>query len=395
MGAPTHKPGCETLFFRPARCQPCDQIVYFWGCSCGSRVLFDSTEKPWPKHRCSGSAKLATVSRPGTDRGRSKGDGPPGIEFISTYTYGVSSVVCMRCGKKVRKRDMPAHNYWTHGLGERPGDPVKRRSSTKPPRSAAKATGPKAEGKSSSKRLMVTCKVCNQSVRQSRLGRHMAKAHPGSPSTSTPQLAPGASPTGHGSPSSAAPTKPVAEREDRDTRAGEVGSKLRDIDELSPRELCAAVSLRVYEAGRIEKDVLMRDVARSLSLDSVPRVRSGLENALAALVLIGTLHADGEQVWRPDLNQGSARPITKSESPTTRDSGTEGPAKRLRAGGASIDTRPLREGQKHTSGQIAASSTDVRAALYRCLPQTRRVERSELFRDAAAYLGLRKLKREV
>ena len=63
MGAPTHKPGCETLFFRPARCQTCNQIVYFWGCSCGSRVLFDSTDKPWPKHRCAGAATLQPTSR--------------------------------------------------------------------------------------------------------------------------------------------------------------------------------------------------------------------------------------------------------------------------------------------------------------------------------------------
>ena len=211
MGTPTHRPGCETLFFRPARCLPCDQIVYFWGCSCGSRVLFDSTEKPWPKHKCSGAAKLATVSRSGTDQGRSKGDGPPGIEFISTYTYGVSSVVCMKCGKKVRKREMPAHNYYTHGIGERPIDTVKQRSGFKRSGKSSGPSGQQRKSKNTSTRPTVVCEVCNRSVRRNRLEKHMDKAHPTVLSSGAPQLARSISPVGHRLPNGTTSTKPITE----------------------------------------------------------------------------------------------------------------------------------------------------------------------------------------
>ncbi len=315
MGAPTHKPGCETVFFRPARCLNCNQIVYFWGCSCGSRVLFDATDKPWPKHRCANATMSTAPSISGKAQSRSKPDGSPNVKFISTYTYGVSSVVCMRCGKTVRKRELPAHNYWTHGIGERPSDPVKRSSGTKRSRRTPVSSGPQAKGERPSKRPMITCKVCKQSVRQSRLEKHMRKAHPGSLSTNTPQGAPKVSSARRRLPNGAAPTNHMIDPEDLGTRDAESGSAFREVEELSPRVLCEAVSRCVYEAGRIQREVLLRDVARSLRLDLVPEVRSRLGNAVAALVLIGTVYADGEQVWRSDLNQGSASSTTRGEPP--------------------------------------------------------------------------------
>ncbi len=177
MPVPTHKSGCETLHFRPARCNTCSQVVTYWACSCGARVLFDAVGKPWPKHRC--------------------GD-PSNVKFMSTYTYGVSSVVCMRCGKTVRKRELDLHNYYTHGIGERPSDPTKQEP---------------GKGKKISKRPTVICEVCRQSVRKSRLEKHMRKAHPGTLSTSAPQVRRNALPAGHKLPNGTVSTKPVTECE--------------------------------------------------------------------------------------------------------------------------------------------------------------------------------------
>lgn len=192
MPVPTHKPGCQTLHFRPARCNNCDRIVAYWSCSCGSRVLFDETEQPWVKHRCAD---------------------PTNVTFIKTYTYGVLSTVCPRCGKSVRSKDLNAHNYYTHGIGERPSDLVKQSSSAKRSGRSSASSGPQAKGKRSSKKPTVICKVCNQTMRQSRLEKHMTKAHSDRLSTGTPQIArKGASAEGR-LPNGTVPTRPVTECE--------------------------------------------------------------------------------------------------------------------------------------------------------------------------------------
>ena len=156
MPAPTHRSSCETLFFRPARCQDCSQIVYFWGCSCGSRVLFDATEKPWPKHRCSGAATSTSTPRSSKNKSRSERDGTPNVKFISTYTYGVSSFVCMRCGKTVREREMDAHNYYTHGVGKKP----------------------RPEGYSGAGKPLALCPRCGAKVLQKNLQKHLSNKCP-------------------------------------------------------------------------------------------------------------------------------------------------------------------------------------------------------------------------
>jgi DNA-directed RNA polymerase subunit RPC12/RpoP len=176
LPAPTHGPGCETLFFRPARCQDCNQIVYFWGCSCGSRVLFDATEKPWPKHRCSGSVTSASGPRTGKNKSRSGRDGTPNVKFISTYTYGVSSVVCMRCGKTVRKREMDAHNYWTHGIGKKPESDrtaASEAQTKKPVKGPLRRTGYARAGNP-----LVACPRCGAEVLQKNLRKHLTKKCP-------------------------------------------------------------------------------------------------------------------------------------------------------------------------------------------------------------------------
>jgi hypothetical protein len=49
MSVPTHRPDCETHIWRTT-CPDCKKSVYFFSCSCGSRVFFDRKGPPWPMH---------------------------------------------------------------------------------------------------------------------------------------------------------------------------------------------------------------------------------------------------------------------------------------------------------------------------------------------------------
>ncbi len=53
MPVPTHGDYCSTRLW-PTSCPDCSSQVYFFSCSCGSRVLFDLSEPPWNPHedRC-------------------------------------------------------------------------------------------------------------------------------------------------------------------------------------------------------------------------------------------------------------------------------------------------------------------------------------------------------
>lgn len=57
MGAPTHGPGCQTVFSRLARCQTCDRLVYYWGWTCGSRVIFKVVGESWSNARGNSEAE--------------------------------------------------------------------------------------------------------------------------------------------------------------------------------------------------------------------------------------------------------------------------------------------------------------------------------------------------
>lgn len=53
MPVPTHEPGCQTTMY-PTKCPDCGDKVYFFACSCGSKVFFDLNYPPWDPHekRC-------------------------------------------------------------------------------------------------------------------------------------------------------------------------------------------------------------------------------------------------------------------------------------------------------------------------------------------------------
>lgn len=53
MSVPTHEAGCETRLWQTS-CPDCGDVVYFFSCSCGSKVFFDLNQPPWNPHgdRC-------------------------------------------------------------------------------------------------------------------------------------------------------------------------------------------------------------------------------------------------------------------------------------------------------------------------------------------------------
>ena len=53
MSVPTHGPWCTTLNYYRFTCTLCSKEVFFFSCTCGSRVLFDGPDpaaRGWPKH---------------------------------------------------------------------------------------------------------------------------------------------------------------------------------------------------------------------------------------------------------------------------------------------------------------------------------------------------------
>jgi hypothetical protein len=53
MPVPTHRDGCETRMFA-TKCPDCGDEVFYFSCTCGSKVYFDLPEPPWSPHedRC-------------------------------------------------------------------------------------------------------------------------------------------------------------------------------------------------------------------------------------------------------------------------------------------------------------------------------------------------------
>ena len=50
MPVPTHNPECKTIIYKTI-CWDCKKAVWYFACSCGSIVLFDSKGWPWPEHK--------------------------------------------------------------------------------------------------------------------------------------------------------------------------------------------------------------------------------------------------------------------------------------------------------------------------------------------------------
>ena len=55
MSVPRHGVDCRTHTF-PTKCGNCRDDVFFFSCTCGSRVFFDELGGPWLEHECAFSA---------------------------------------------------------------------------------------------------------------------------------------------------------------------------------------------------------------------------------------------------------------------------------------------------------------------------------------------------
>ena len=50
MPVPTHDLSCRSKAWQ-TQCHDCSKVVFFFMCSCGSKVFFDSLRPPWPQHQ--------------------------------------------------------------------------------------------------------------------------------------------------------------------------------------------------------------------------------------------------------------------------------------------------------------------------------------------------------
>lgn len=78
----------------------------------------------------------------------------------------------MRCGKTVRKREMDAHNFYTHGIGSKPKASNALRSVTKSSNQSAPKQRPKSKGS------MAECPHCRVEVLRKNLQKHVSKKCP-------------------------------------------------------------------------------------------------------------------------------------------------------------------------------------------------------------------------
>ena len=104
MPVPAHGPHCRTLFCWPSSCPDCRQEVFYWGCSCGSRVFFDRLGEPWPVHECARTRSLLPLRPPSL----SEGDRPPDETNPMLY------IACEFCGYRVRRGRMDEHQRRAH-----------------------------------------------------------------------------------------------------------------------------------------------------------------------------------------------------------------------------------------------------------------------------------------
>lgn len=62
MPVPTHDASCQTRIWE-TRCPSCGSVVFFFSCSCGSKVFFDLNHPPWNPHEDSCIAYLIAYLR--------------------------------------------------------------------------------------------------------------------------------------------------------------------------------------------------------------------------------------------------------------------------------------------------------------------------------------------
>lgn len=113
MPIPTHREGCETRMWKTS-CPDCGKPVWFFSCSCGSKVYFDQKGPPWPQHaeKCTiynirllleGGSSATQVRK--LLESHSKNQGMPIPKEIEEYLSKMGAG-----GKKIVKTNLPDTN---------------------------------------------------------------------------------------------------------------------------------------------------------------------------------------------------------------------------------------------------------------------------------------------
>ena len=133
MSIPKHAAGCHGRAY-PSKCPTCHGKVFYFACSCGNKVFYQSLGGEWPVHACKVKKAKALVTYVACEKC---------FENIKEYLYAVHLEACVPIPEPVETALAPT--------GSTP--PMKRR----PPRS------------------MTTCPHCNAQVGARRMKVHLSR----------------------------------------------------------------------------------------------------------------------------------------------------------------------------------------------------------------------------
>jgi hypothetical protein len=150
VSIPTHGYGCRKICCYPTSCPSCGGNVFYYQCSCGSKVFFDTLGE-WEVHGC----------RPAKNAG-------PGDDLFQGR----------RLSRRTKKRIL-RESYERKGRPfaqkpATPGNPIDRSSAAVA--SASKVNYSHSNG-TVSKEPLLSCQICRKEIRFDRLAKHMQKQH--------------------------------------------------------------------------------------------------------------------------------------------------------------------------------------------------------------------------
>lgn len=127
MPPPTHGEYCQKRRCYPTRCKICDEEIFYWECTCGSKVFFDELGEPWPIHKCIGSQQVRNprkLKRPKHHLAQSDKQ-IQNRQQANTVTKAVivttkSLVKCPICGVDVRNDRLERHEAKVHQINFSP-----------------------------------------------------------------------------------------------------------------------------------------------------------------------------------------------------------------------------------------------------------------------------------
>lgn len=103
MPVPTHRPDCHTEKYFKTKCQFCGKQIFFWSCTCGSRLFFETRDPDWIKHDCRNTSQ--TVANKSSVQ-----------QQINLKPTDISNplIECPFCGERMRGKDLARHARLSH-----------------------------------------------------------------------------------------------------------------------------------------------------------------------------------------------------------------------------------------------------------------------------------------